>query len=416
MPGTIVLQLNPEMLKAVGPAVPLNAIMPMPILVEAGQAIGTLVDPGKEVPHQISSNVKWDMPGGMTLTEVCGEGIKVVSGDYPVLTATRNGVAIASENNIKVSGMYEVLGNVDKRSGNIETPTSVLVHGTVSQGAVIVSGGDVEVRGLIEEATVRAAGSIVAKGGVTGAGGAGTTKLTAGKDVYCQFAQQTVIEAVGSVVVDGSLMNSNVMCGKKLHVRKSGFLVGGKVMVRELVEVSRIGSEAAVVTEIDLGGNPFQMVQVQQAAETVKKLEEDLNLIRAGIRLSASQLGGMVAYMDSDPVTSLFKAAEVTKQEEGKLPDDKKELLEKYAGGIMSLMRKSEEYEVEKRNLASVSEGGGGFFDRTRLVVTKIAHPGTIIRMLDAMLRMDREYENAIFFYKKPTGGEKRAEVGVSYP
>lgn len=413
MPGTIILQLPPDQLKVAGQNVPLNAIMPMPVPVTAGQPLGTFVDPGKEAPHALASNVKWDMPGAMTLNEVCGEGVKIVPGDYPVLTAARAGVAIASESALKVSGIYEVYGNVDKRSGNIDTPTSVLVHGTVGQGASIISGGDVEVRGLIEEATVRAAGSVVAKGGVTGGG---VAKIYAGKDMYCQFIQQASVEAVGSIVVDGSVMGSNVLCGKKLNVRKSGFLVGGKVMVRESIEVSRIGSEAAVATEIDLGGNPFRMVQVQQANETVKKLEEELNLLRAAVRYSAAALAGMVQYMETDPVSSLFKGAEIAKQEEGKLPDDKKEALEKYSGAIMSLMRKSEEYEVEKRNQAAVGEGGGGFFDRARLVVTKIAHPGTIIRMQDALLRMDREYENAIFFYKKAAGGDKRAEIGVSYP
>ncbi len=404
MPGIIILQLPADTLKVAGDNVPLNAIVPLPIQVEAGQAIAVFVNPGKDIPPDLQSSAKWNLPGAVTLSQVVGEGILVGQGDYPTLTASRKGVVIASESGLKVSGIFEVLGNVDKRSGNIETYTSVIIHGNVGQGATIVSGGDVEIRGLVEEASIRAAGSIVAKGGVTGGG---TTKLVAGKDVYCQFVQQANIEAVGNIVVDGSLMNSVVMCGKKLNVRKSGFMVGGKIMARESIEVSRIGSEAAVITEIELGGNPFQTVQIEEAKEKTETMEKGVQQLRAGVRIAANNLSGLLQHRDTDLVTSLFTAAEVAKTEGEKLTDGQKESMDKYGGGIMSLLRKAEEYEIEKNNLAALMESSG-FFDRTRLTVSKIAHPGTMIRMGGVTMRLDKEYERCAFYWKQ-------GEIGVAY-
>ncbi len=412
MPNILVFTLPPELIKAAGPADPLSAFISMPIPVEAQQPVAIYVEEGKEIPEQFRSAVKWQLPAGASAREAAGEGMTISQGEYPMLAAAKKGYVTATEKKLKVSGIYEVSRDLNSRTGGVETSGSVLVHGSVSQGVTIISGGDVEVRGLIDDANVKAAGSIVAKGGFSG-GEKG--KLTAGKDLYCQFVQQGSLEAPGNIVVDGSLMNATILCGKKLVVRGNGFLVGGKVIAREGVEVNRIGSEAAVVTEIEVGGNPFQLVRIEEVNDTVQKLEKDIATAAGLAQYISKQMGGMVRFDEADLATSLFSAATVMREQGESLSEEKKEDLNKFGAAIMSYMQLQARLEQERKELAGAAEDTGGFFSKAKVTVAKIAHPGTIIKMATAVLRLDREQERVSFYYKPPTGDQKYAEIGMGY-
>lgn len=408
----LVFTLPPDLIRAAGPADPLSAIISAPIAVEAQQPIAIYVAEGKGIPDQYLSTVKWHLPAGLLPREVAGEGMIMSQGEYPVLMAAKKGFVTATEKKLKVSGIYEVARDLNSRTGGVETSGSVLVIGSVSQGVTIISGGDVEVRGLIDDANVRAAGSIVAKGGFSG-GEKG--KLSAGKDLYCQFVQQGTLEAPGNIVVDGSIMNATILCGKKLVVRGNGFLVGGKVIAREGVEVNRIGSEAAVVTEIEVGGNPFQLVRIEEVNETVQKLEKDIATAAGVAQHISRQMGGMVRFDEADLATSLFSAAEVMRQQGASLSDEKKEDLHKFGASIMSYMRMQTRLEQERKELTGAAEDSGGFFAKAKVTVAKIAHPGTAIKMADAVLRLDREQERVSFYYKPASGDQKYAEIAMGY-
>ncbi len=412
MPNMLIFALPPELIKAAGPTDPLSAIISLPIPVEAQQPIAIYVGEGKEIPDQFRSAVKWHLPAGVTAREVAGEGMTISQGEYPMLAAAKKGFVSATEKKIKVGGVYEVARDLNSRTGGVETSGSVLVHGSLSQGVTIMSGGDVEVRGLIDDANIKAAGSIVAKGGFNG-GEKG--KLSAGKDLYCQFVQQGTLEAPGNIVVDGSIMNANILCGKKLVVRGNGFLVGGKVIAHEGVEVSRIGSEAAVVTEIEVGGNPFQLVRIEEANETVQNLEKDIATVTGLAQYISKQMGGMVRFDEADLPTSLFTAAEAMRQQGASLSDEKKEDLHKFGASIMSYMRLQTRLEQERKELTGAAEDGGGFYAKAKVTVAKIAHPGTIIKMATAVLRLDREQERVSFYYKPASGDDKYAEIGMGY-
>lgn len=412
MPNILIFELPPDLIKAAGPTDPLSAIISMPIAVEAQQPIAIYVEEGKAIPDQFRSAVKWQLPAGVTAREVAGEGMVISQGEFPMLSASKKGFVIATAKKLKVSGIYEVSHDLNNRTGGVETPGSVLVMGSISQGISIISGGDVEVRGLIDDANIKAAGSIVAKGGFSG-GEKG--KLSAGKDLYCQFVQMGTLEAPGNIVVDGSIMNATILCGKKLVVRGNGFLVGGKVIAREGVEVNRIGSEAAVVTEIEVGGNPFHLVHLEEVNGNVRQLEQDIASAAGVAKHISKQMGGMVHFNEADLPTSLFSAAEVMRQQGESLDDEKKADLHKFGASIMAYMRLQLRLEEERKGLADATGENGGFFSKAKVTVAKIAHPGTIIKMATAVLRLDREQERVSFYYKPATGDQKYDEIGMGY-
>jgi uncharacterized protein (DUF342 family) len=412
MPGTIAFSLPSQSLRTPSKPDSIIEIIPMPVDMRAGQHIGVYFEAGADIPEQFAGGVKWNLPKDKMLPQVCGEGITISDVDnYKQLSAAKDGALIALEAGLKISKVYEVAGDLDKRSGNITTPFSVLIHGSLSHGVSVTSKGDVEIRGLVEEAVIDAEGSIYAKGGVTGGGGA---KLSAAKDVHCQFVQNSRIEGGGNVTVDSYLMNSTVLCGKKLAIPKDGFMVGGKAIVAESMEAGRLGSEAAVTTEIELGKNPFFQVQRELESKAVKELEREIEVLIASIRYSENALGDLVSFDETDPVTSLFKCAEAYKREENNLDDEKKLLLEKFGGAIMSLMRKKEALKVKNVAIEGLkASGANNFSSAAKLVVAGTAHPGVVVRMSDAFLKLDREYDYSTFFYKKAEGDAKVGEIGI---
>lgn len=410
MPSYLVFELPPDSIKAANATDPLTAFIPLPIAVEPKTPVAIFVEAGKELPPMQGQVVKWEIPEKLKLTDVCSEGLTVLAGEYPVVVSAKKGMLVAGEKKLRVSGLYEISGDVSNRTGNIETPASVLIMGNVSHGVTIVSGGDVEVRGLVEEASIRAAGSIVAKGGFTG-GAAG--KLSAGKDMFCQFVQGGTVEAAGNIVVDGSAMNANIFCGKKLVIRGSGFLVGGKAIVREGVDAARVGSEAAVSTEIEMGGNPFQTLQIETLNDAVRALEKSIETQLASIKYHEKGLNHIVRHDEADPVSSLFRAADMLRREWDSFTDERKEDVSRFGAGIMNLMELNRTLEEERQKLAAVAEGKV-FFDKAKLVVMKIIHPGAVVKIADAVLRLDREYERASFYYKKGQG-DTPSEVAVGF-
>ncbi len=412
MPGIIAFLLPSQSVKASQKGNALKEMIPLPVDAKAGQHFGMFFDDGVAIPEQYVGAVKWALPMDKTLQQVCGRGIIIsdAEGGWR-LSAEGDGALVASDDGLKMSKVFEVLGDLNKRTGNVDTPLSVVVHGALSNGISLKSGGDVEILGLVEEARVEADGSILAKGGVTGGG---STKLVARGDVRCRFVQNASIEAGGNVVVEAYLMNSAVLCGKKVTLPKEAFMVGGKVMAAEGMEAGRLGSEAAVTSEIELGKNPFLRVQRETIENNAARQEREIEVFSASIRYSESMLEGMVGFDDDDAVTSLFTAAETFKREEKNLDDKKRLALEKFGGSIMSLMRKRDELRLEKARMDELGKGEGGDFNpAARLVVHGLAHPGVSIRLGDAVLKLEKEYDGSTFFYKKAEGGRALGEVGV---
>jgi len=402
----VVFDLPADSIKAVSGDAQLSEIITLPLRVAAGQKIAYLIEEGMSPPHNLQSNVKWKLVDAGNPTGICRDGIKFVPGDLPAFVVAKNGYLVAQENTMKVTKIYEIFGDVTARMGVLETDDPVIVHGGVHQGSKIVCGADVEIQELIEEAEIQATGSIVAKGGIAG-GGVG--RLSAGRNIYCQFVQQATLEAQGGIVVDGSIMSSEILCGKKLVIRKNGFLVGGHARVFEGIDAVKVGSEGALTTEIELGANPFKKVLLDRTKKELKDLESGRETIITATTHINNEERELLGFDMSDRVTALFKAAEVARDTYGEIEPDRLEKLNKFGSGLMRIMRMDNEIREKKDYLEKIGKEEL-WFDKAQLKVSKIAHPGTVITIRGVTMRLGIEHERAVFYYDKEKG-----EVAVSY-
>ena len=99
-----------------------------------------------------------------------------------------------------------------------------MVRGNVLSGFEIEAGGNIEVNGVVEAATLRAEGDIIIKRGMHGNG---KGSLTAGNDIVSKYIESAKVQARNDIKFE-AIMHCDIKCGNKLMLGgRKGLLVGG---------------------------------------------------------------------------------------------------------------------------------------------------------------------------------------------
>ena len=99
------------------------------------------------------------------------------------LTANVSGHVRLTEGMVIVSDIYEVK-DVDTSTGNIDYDGNLLINGNVHEGFTVKASGDIEVRGVVEGATVEAGGTVTV---VRGINGNNVGRVTAGVNIISKY-------------------------------------------------------------------------------------------------------------------------------------------------------------------------------------------------------------------------------------
>jgi len=378
----------------------ITQFIPQPKKMPANQVFGYYIPAGDKAPPEIKSTQIWHLPDNTDKNSLILEGLRFTDDVPSKLQTVNSGYLTSVDGKMKVTKIFEIYEDIDARTGDIKADSSILLHGTVTQGIEIISEGDIEARGLIEDATLRAKGSIVAKGGISGNN---KGKIVAGGNMYSTFIQQADIEAMGNILVDGAIINSNILCGKKIIVRGKGLLVGGKVMARDGIEVLHLGTEAAIATEVEIGCNPFQRTHVERIEKEIADLEQGMKTIIVQIKHLEHELMGFVKFQTRDLATALFNTAEFVQKEGSDFGEEKLHQINRFGSGIMRLMRMTGEIEQLKEELKRVSSSET-YSKKARIQIGKTAHPGVTIKVQNTSLRLMREYDHVSFYYSPEKG------------
>ncbi len=165
--------------------------------------------------------------------------------------ATASGQPILSSDTISVIPELIIDGDVDFGVGNINFTGSVQIKGTIRDGFRVKAGGDITVKGNIEAAYIECDGNLHARHGITGRNIA-TVKCSGSIEaLYIENADVTV---EGNLFVSRGILHSEILCnGNVVVTSRTGRIIGGRVIARNLVETHYAGSEAEVKTEICVG-------------------------------------------------------------------------------------------------------------------------------------------------------------------
>lgn len=202
-----------------------------------------------------------------------GQGVKVEEqADVIRYFAEKNGNVKFSRNTLSVQDIFEIAGDVDYHTGNINVKTDLLIKGSVLSGFTVRSEGDIAIMGAIENgATVIAQGNLTVDKGIIGA----NTKVVSRGNLRTGYIQDAEVIVKGDVVIGSYLFNSMLIASGSITVlreygqKKSGRAAGGVICAGKGIRLSTIGSPGKPGTVIAVRTDP-------EIAAGLKKLEEEL--------------------------------------------------------------------------------------------------------------------------------------------
>lgn len=232
--------------------------------VERTEAVNGMTIQGEEIPAKPGRDIKL-RPGKNTRVE----GIEII--------ATTDGQVSVEPKVIHVFPVFEVNGDLDLKTGNIDFIGNVNIRGNVPSGFEVKSRGDIRIHGTVESANLSACGSIYIHQGVVAQG---TGLIQAGGDLHTSFLNQANIEAGGDVHVTKSILQSQIEARGYVFCKQGrGNIVGGSVSAGKGIDVNEAGNHMSTPTTFYLGisekavaAEKKYKAQLSDAQETTQKL------------------------------------------------------------------------------------------------------------------------------------------------
>jgi len=302
---------------------------------EPGKTVrGEKIDgiPGKELKLKLGNNV--ELNNNKIISKIDG---KFVSKE-----------ASSEEISLDVSDEHKIDGNIDYSTGNVRFPGKLIINGDVKSGFYVEATSYLEIKGVVESATVFCEGE--AK--VFGIKGAGKSSIKA-KILRCNYIENADVEAKEDVIVKTAIVNSNIKAGKHVIVEGgTGKISGGYTLATNLIEAETLGSEMGVRTVCEVGVLPG-------LNEELTKLEQKIGLDMDTIRKLSSIIKGLQNLRDK-----------------GKIDQERLEYYKKSFNTYKMLLS---EIKTDKERLEEIREKIQASKESAFIVAKKAAYPGTEI-------------------------------------
>lgn len=249
-------------------------------MVEAGQTIAEYVPP---VDGENGMNVLGKTlfaKRGRPLPPLTGKGF-FKSEDGLTYYAEITGKIEQSNNRIQILPIYEISGDVDMTTGNIDFRGDVIVHGNVTTGAIVKATGTITVDGVAEACTLEAGKDIILRGGFLG-GYKGS--IICKGNLFAKFFEYANIEVEGAIEASSAL-NCMISCHDHILLKgKLAAIVGGSIYATRGVDCIDIGNDKEVRTEIRVGVLKETIIEVMNLETKLRSDEEMLAKINSGLK------------------------------------------------------------------------------------------------------------------------------------
>ena len=174
------------------------------------------------------------------------------------------------EGKVFVSNILEV-ENVDNSVGNIEYDGTVRVNGNVCENFSVKAKGSIEVHGVVEGAYLEAGENIIIARGMNGMH---KGVLKADGNIIAKFLENSTATAGGYVEAE-SIIHSTVNAGTEVHVNgKRGFISGGHVTAKTLIQVKNLGSGMGSDTVVEVGIDASVKARIQSLQKEITDINK----------------------------------------------------------------------------------------------------------------------------------------------
>jgi uncharacterized protein (DUF342 family) len=186
---------------------------------------------------------------------------------------------------------------VDNLTGNINFTGDVNIEGDVSDGFSVKSGGNIIVKGVVEDAAIEAVGNVHISKGINGGG---SNSIYVGGSLKCKYIEHANIHVEGDISAD-YIIDSNVTCMGNIELSGGKELVvGGEVKVLGELRAKDIGSESERTTKIEvIGIRIMDLEAIEKHTKERDELNERIQLLAENAqKLSQARMNANDDVMD----------------------------------------------------------------------------------------------------------------------
>ncbi len=184
------------------------------------------------------------------------------------LTAECDGSLVFLSGSFSVNKIFDLSGNVDNSTGNIDMIGDVIVRGNVLEGFTIKATGNVTVYGIAEGASIIAGGDISLKHGMNG-----NMKgmIEAKGSVEAKYLENCTVKAHGDVSAS-SIINCRTTADNVMVTGKPGVIIGGETSAYHEINALYVGNDSATLTQLSVGVDADSLLRVRQLQKDVEHL------------------------------------------------------------------------------------------------------------------------------------------------
>ena len=205
--------------------------------------------PGRDIPLPLGNNV-W-------------------ASDNLIMAAIA-GQVLVSKNKISISPVLQIKGDIDFSTGNINFVGSVIVKGSVQPGFSVIAQENIEVSGTVSGGTLEGKNILIH----LGIQGMNRGHIKATENVTAKFIENASVTAGRNVHVQGSILHSRIIAGKKVIVEgRKGLIAGGHIIAGEEIRAHVIGTPTSVSMELEVGISPELREEYQKLSQESKKTQ-----------------------------------------------------------------------------------------------------------------------------------------------
>lgn len=244
--------------------------------VDAGDLVATIIPPGPGVPGRaVTGKVIPPQPGTPVDLEF-GQNVQL-SDDGQSIFAVAAGRICLRDNVLSVEDVYEIVGDVDFKIGNISFNGYVEIKGDVLDGFFVKATKGIKVLGNIGACSIESDGDI----SFCGMNGQGTGTVKCGGAITTNFIYDSVIECAGAVTADVEIRSSTIKSLGVISVNKGG-LTGGEYFALSGIECATLGSVTSLRTRVVAGVHYGDLEELNDLFNELKMLVAEFNAAPKG--------------------------------------------------------------------------------------------------------------------------------------
>lgn len=219
--------------------------------VHKGQKLVTLVPPGNGTDGTDVRGNRLPAKPGAPAKLPQGSGTLPDTEHPDVLCAATDGIVRFAGGTVEVCEGYNVDGDVDYSTGNINYAKSVIVNGDVKAGFEVHCGGDLQVNGTVEDSRIIVNGNVLCQYGFIGQG---KGKIEAKGDVNLGFIKNQSVRSFKNITIAKEAINCTLLSRASVFIHGNPLsIAGGEVKARQSITVHTAGNYTGIRTLLEAG-------------------------------------------------------------------------------------------------------------------------------------------------------------------